>query len=208
VRGCHCQASAGPQPGRPAARRFVFHLSGRQRVQCCSEGGWGGAPGCQLVLIGQDLQLLQHLAAAFKELHQCQGQAEPGAGGGAAAAGIGVQPPQAGLEQLVRQHGRLEVLAAGGSSGAASSTAAESAGAAGAGGLAAAGGASAGSTSAGSNADAAVEFSVLGSPLHGVIAEEVNAQVRRRRPATIQPNCLWTGFGASTFCVGCAPSPA
>lgn len=41
--------------------QYVFHLSGKQRVECGTEGGWQGPPGVQLVLIGQQQDLLQQL---------------------------------------------------------------------------------------------------------------------------------------------------
>jgi hypothetical protein len=41
--------------------QYVFHLSGKQRVECAAEGDWQRPPVSQLVLIGQDHQQLQQL---------------------------------------------------------------------------------------------------------------------------------------------------
>ena len=44
--------------------RYIFHLSGKQRVECRQEGDWeveGGRPGVQLVLIGTNKMELQQL---------------------------------------------------------------------------------------------------------------------------------------------------
>ncbi len=187
----------------PLTRRFVFHLSGRQRVQCCSEGPWEAPPGCQLVLIGQDPQLLQRLAGAFRELCQAQAPAaaaaaaaEAAAAAAAAAEGsvAGAEALHAELARLVGQHERLEVLGS-------------AAGAAAADGPAAAG--KAGS----SGAQGPVEFSAIGSPLHGVIAEEVNAQVRSRGgPGLLSPLPplleAQSGLGHRALAAGRARSPS
>eukprot|EP00798_Chlamydomonas_sp_ICE-L_P017955 gene17955-24359_t len=45
---------------RPHAR-YVLHLSGRQRIECCQDGTWDSAPCTQLVFIGTQLSALHQL---------------------------------------------------------------------------------------------------------------------------------------------------
>lgn len=46
----------------------MFHLSGKSRAECGAEGLWQGPPGVQLVLIGLQQQELQQLK---QQLQQC-----------------------------------------------------------------------------------------------------------------------------------------
>jgi G3E family GTPase len=47
------------------AARYTFHLSGRQRVECVTEGPWDAPPCTQLILIGSDATVLQSLKEVF-----------------------------------------------------------------------------------------------------------------------------------------------
>lgn len=48
-------------------QRYVFHLSGKQRAECGCEGPWPGPPGVQLVMIGQHRDTLQQLERRLLE---------------------------------------------------------------------------------------------------------------------------------------------
>lgn len=111
-------------------QQYVFHLSGKQRVECGSKGRWEEPPAVQLVLIGQQQESLLQLKAGLQEciaqccacssseglhLHpatDCTAQA----GTGAAAGGAAKQPQTehrnraaAQLVKLISQHQWLEV---------------------------------------------------------------------------------------------------
>lgn len=48
--------------------RYVFHLSGRQRVECVTEGPWASLPSTQLVLIGSHPEVVESLKSHFLTL--------------------------------------------------------------------------------------------------------------------------------------------
>lgn len=168
---------------RPLWCRYTFQLSGRQRCECRQVEPWDSPPSCRLVFIGKDDQVLQAIKEEFCSAclnpHDGVGPSASAAGfpGSAlTAAGAGaaeqrslpaLQEASAALEGLITQHLRFEVMrpAAAGplAGGTPDGGQSDDQGAANA-----------------SAASAVVEFSVQGSRLHGVIAEEVNGEVMRR----------------------------
>jgi hypothetical protein len=46
---------------------YIFHVSGKQRAECGATGTWQGAPGVQVVLIGQDQPVLLQLKQQLQE---------------------------------------------------------------------------------------------------------------------------------------------
>lgn len=173
---------------------YIFHVSGKQRAECGATGKWQGPPGVQLVLIGQDqtvlLQLKQQLQDCMAAACPCDRTDRQAAGRQAEAAAVhqnGAQPvpllqPQCNLQrpagnsniaaarfaQLVQGHHRFELWGQQQQQqqqppDVQEQTAVQPEQQEGAGAAAAAAAGAAG----------LVEFSALGSALHGVNAEEV-----------------------------------
>lgn len=46
---------------------YIFHVSGKQRAECGATGKWQGPPGVQLVLIGQDQSVLSQLKQQLQD---------------------------------------------------------------------------------------------------------------------------------------------
>ncbi|KAF8063826.1 yciC [Scenedesmus sp. PABB004] len=137
--------------------RYVFHFSGKQRAECGAEGTWQGPPGTQLVLIGQQPEQLQALQ---RGLGGCV------AGGCSCGTARHASAPAAErLADFVRQHHRLELAATAQAAAAAAAAATQQQPEPG-------------------EAPGLVEFSAIGSPLHGVVAAEVNGGLLRRWNAT------------------------
>lgn len=106
---------------------YVFHVSGKQRAECGATGTWQGAPGVQIVLIGQDqpvlLQLKQQLqecvAACCACMQSCSQQPAGHQAGkqtsGGSMALPGSNAAAARFAQLVQDHHRFELWQQGSS---------------------------------------------------------------------------------------------
>jgi hypothetical protein len=159
------------------SQRYVFHLSGKQRAACGAEGPWQGPPGVGLVLIGQQAQQLQqglagcvagacscsrlgasiavqqeeHAAAGQHHHHQQQQTPAHSSEGSVHAEQqnksvfVSSNAAAAHFAQLVQQHYRFELVHQQQQQ----------------------------SAHDGSCAAGLVQFTALGSPLHGVVADEV-----------------------------------
>lgn len=164
------------------SQRYIFHLSGKQRVECGAEGPWLGPAGVQLVLIGQQTeqlqQLQQGLAACSAGSCACSstskqvpvGNADCSAPAGPQQEGgfYQQQPPKtAGADiicgtavavfaELVQQHPRFELLEQQQQD----------------------------DLRSGSAAAGLVQFTAIGSALHGVVADEVRHRIIQ--PASLQ----------------------
>jgi hypothetical protein len=71
---------------------YVFHVSGKQRAECGATGKWQGPPGVQLVLIGQDQEVLMQLK---QQLQGCL----------ATCCGCSMQQGQGGMQQATEAAG-------------------------------------------------------------------------------------------------------
>jgi hypothetical protein len=193
---------------------YIFHVSGKQRAECGATGKWQGPAGVQLVLIGQDQTVLSQLK---QQLQDCTAAACPCARTGMQASGqqaeaTAAQPapelqkqcePQsrasntaaARFTQLLQDHHRFELWGQQQQAqqqqqqqqqpDVPEQTARQPVQQQGVGAAAAA------------VAGALVEFSALGSALHGVNAEEVRA-VWHSMSA-----CCFGRLGASTCNCDC-----
>eukprot|EP00878_Enallax_costatus_P029299 GHUV01031750.1.p1 GENE.GHUV01031750.1~~GHUV01031750.1.p1 ORF type:complete len:385 (+),score=108.45 GHUV01031750.1:933-2087(+) len=145
------------------SQQYVFHFSGKQRVECGTEGCWQGPPGIQIVLIGQQKDLLQQLKEG---LHGClvsecpcrchNGQL-PAAQQPDLIHGDNAREGNAAsqLVQLISQHPWFEVV---GSQEQLECSQQQL-------------------TKRGSTESGVVQYTAKSSVLHGVLAEEVNARV-------------------------------
>eukprot|EP00879_Flechtneria_rotunda_P032504 GHRR01035720.1.p1 GENE.GHRR01035720.1~~GHRR01035720.1.p1 ORF type:complete len:581 (+),score=283.94 GHRR01035720.1:1040-2782(+) len=170
--------------------RYVFQFSGKQRAECGAEGQWQAPPGVQLVLIGQQQEQLQQLKQG---LHDCvsgsclccrgaaanrtsQQQKQPNASaqrshdpmqqGGNTA----LNPAAARIAEIIQQHNRFELWQHSSDNGQQHQVQHQQPGKCAAYGL--------------SSSSGLIAFSAVGSALHGVVAEEVNAAVLRKINAT------------------------
>jgi hypothetical protein len=193
------------------SHRFILHLSGRRRIECTQEGVWEGPPQTQVVFIGADKGALQRLRDAF---HHAVSAGEAAAGQGASCS----RADAVLLAGHIAAHERLLLLspwaaaapAAGG--GAGGEVVLAAAGAPAPAGhtdneqlsfspthTAAAPAATSPHTGAmqqpqpqDAGGGTFLEFSLAGSRLHGIVAEELNAEAMRQ----------WAKAGGGELLVG------